>query len=123
MVLPLDSLPSSATLSPFVRETERPVLPEPALQVTASSDNQGSGSATSGHPPPQQGDALDEINGSLQAWATGMRFEMDPDAQRLVVSIIDSKTGETLRTVPSDAVIRIAKMIVQLQGQNVDTKA
>lgn len=66
---------------------------------------------------------LDNINASMQAWSTGMRFDMDEDAQRLVVSIVDNATGEVLRTVPSDAVIKIAKMIVQLQGNAVDIKA
>src|SRR5690606_15386197 len=67
--------------------------------------------------------ALESVNHSLEAWSTGMRFEMDEDAQRLVVSIIDSTTGEVLRTVPSDAVLRVARMIVQLQGSGVDTRA
>lgn len=68
-------------------------------------------------------DTLDQINNSLQAWSTGIRFNMDEEAQRLVVSIVDNNTGEVLRTVPSDAVIQIAKMIVQLQGNTVSVKA
>ena len=67
-------------------------------------------------------DTLDQINNSLQAWSTGIRFNMDDEAQRLVVSIVDNKTGEVLRTVPSDAVIQIAKMIVQLQGNAISVK-
>ncbi|HRK84944.1 MAG TPA: flagellar protein FlaG [Alcaligenes faecalis] len=68
-------------------------------------------------------DTLEQINDSLQAWSTGIRFNMDDEAQRLVVSIVDNSTGEVLRTVPSDAVIQIAKMIVQLQGNAVSVKA
>ena len=67
-------------------------------------------------------DTLDQINNSLQAWSTGIRFNMDDEAQRLVVSIVDNSTGEVLRTVPSDAVIQIAKMIVQLQGNAISVK-
>lgn len=67
-------------------------------------------------------DTLDQINNSLQAWSTGIRFNMDDDAQRLVVSIVDNSTGEVLRTVPSEAVIQIAKMIVQLQGNAISVK-
>lgn len=89
------------------------------------------GSATSGHPNDNltgSGDTplektLEQINDSMQAWSTGMRFEIDDDAQRVVVSIIDSATGEVLRSVPSDAVLRIAKMIIQLQGGTIDTHA
>lgn len=127
MVHPLDSISTSTAAMPLVRETERPILPDAGQQVSASASNQGSGNATSGNSSQAgeqaMGGSLDEINDSLQAWATGMRFDIDPEAQRLVVSIVDSKSGEVLRTVPSDAVIRIAKMIVQLQGQHVNTKA
>lgn len=67
--------------------------------------------------------ALDDLNKNLEAWSTKLRFEMDPDAQRLVVTVLDSETGDTIRTIPSDAVIRVAKMIVNLQGQLVKTQA
>lgn len=66
---------------------------------------------------------LEQINDSMQAWSTGMRFDIDEEAERVVVSIIDTESGETLRTVPTEAVLRIAKMIVQLQGGGVDTQA
>lgn len=68
-------------------------------------------------------DTLAQINSSLQAWSTGIRFDMDDEAQRLVVSIVNNDTGEVLRTIPSDAVIQIAKMIIQLQGNSVNVKA
>ncbi|MDN5843695.1 MAG: flagellar protein FlaG [Alcaligenaceae bacterium] len=67
-------------------------------------------------------DALQQANEQLQAWSTGMRFSVDDDAQRLVVSIVDNGTGEVLRTVPSEAVLKIARMIVQFQGAGVDTQ-
>lgn len=109
---------------------ERPVaLPEPAVQVTKSSETKDSGSSTSTERESDIPDgldplakALDMLNNNMKAWSTGMRFDIDPEAQRVVVSIIDSETGDVLRTVPTDAVIRVAKMIVQLQGRSVDTK-
>lgn len=126
MVHPLDSISTTTAAMPVVREAERPILPDAGQQVIASAGSQGSGNATSGNSSQAEGQSpsgsLSEINDSLQAWATGMRFDIDPEAQRLVVSIIDSQSGEVLRTVPSDAVIRIAKMIVQLQGQHVNTQ-
>lgn len=68
-------------------------------------------------------ETLAQINDALQAWSTSLRFDMDDEAQRLVVSVVDNTTGEVLRTVPSDAVIQIAKMIVQLQGNIVSVTA
>ncbi|WP_228255772.1 flagellar protein FlaG [Pollutimonas thiosulfatoxidans] len=100
------------------------------MKVTAADESLSSGSATTGQRQQDLpagmdplGEALEALNGSMKAWATGMRFDVDPEAQRVVVSIIDSETGDVLRTVPTDAVIRVAKMIVQLQGRSIDTTA
>ena len=67
-------------------------------------------------------ETLEDLNARMQAWSTGLRFTVDEDAQRVVVSIVDNNTGEVIRTVPSDAVLKVAKMIVHLQGQVVNTK-
>lgn len=107
------SLPTP-TPSPDVRV---PPSPQASNSNTASDGNTHSSEHT--EPLPK---ALGSLNQQLQAWATGMRFDIDQDAQRVVVSIIDNETGDVLRTVPSDAVLRVAKMIVQLQGNGVDTK-
>jgi flagellar protein FlaG len=107
------------------------VQPDAAVQVTqteqgslqgnaANSQEGGMGNSTAGQSPHN---ALDKVNKAMEAWSTGMRFEMDEDAQRLVVSIVDNETGEVLRKVPSDAVLQVAKMIVQMQGGGVNTKA
>jgi len=103
--------------------------PEPAVSVTpaAASAGQGdTGSATSqgrqaGQLPVEK--ALEEINRSMQAWSTSLRFEVDPDVKRVVVSIVDKETGEVLRTIPNEVVLRVAKMLVNLQGQAVATSA
>lgn len=132
MVNPIGSSLPAAQFGQMAAEMERPPsLPEPAVQVTPGSEAQGSGTATTsqqngqgaGAQNPSLEKALEALNDSMKAWATGMRFDMDDEAQRLVVSIVDSETGDVIRTVPSDAVIRVAKMIVQLQGSLVDTKA
>ena len=132
MVNPIGAIIGSLPFGTVAPDTQRPPsIPEPALRVTASGEALGSDSATTA---PRQQDgrttpldslerALQDVNDNLQAWSTSLRFDLDPEAQRLVVSVIDSTTGEVLRTVPTDAVIRVAKMIVKLQGQAVDTKA
>jgi len=130
MVNPLTPNSSvSLPVNPVALEIERPVLPEPARQVTPSAEVIEAGDSTQRRTASDAGSgnaleqALEDVNSNLKAWSTGMRFDVDPEAQRVVVSLIDNETGEVLRTVPSDAVIRIAKMIVQLQGQVVSTHA
>ena len=133
MANPIGANAGSMPYVPATTDLVRPEsIPEPAVTVTAADKALNNGSASTA--PKQSYDqaesdsnpidkALEYVNNSMQAWATGMRFDVDPEAQRVVVSIIDSATGEVLRTVPSDAVIRVAKMIVQLQGKSIDTQA
>ena len=124
----------SATLAgvPATLEPSIPALAQSsAAQVQApaeASNSNATHNSAYGQTPDQSGNqsleqAIEQLNSEMQAWSTGMRFEVDDDAQRVVISIIDSATGEVLRTVPSDAVVRIAKMIVQFQGNTVDTRA
>lgn len=75
--------------------------------------------------PPQSSldKALEQLNNSLKPWTTGVRFDIDPDTQRLVVSLVDNESGEVIRAVPSEAVLHISKMIAQFQGNGINTKA
>lgn len=136
MIHPIGNQLASSSLGLAAPVSERqPVQPDPAAQVTPADDAQSGrfdkqadsrelGLRQPIEPPKSSLEkALESVNDSLKAWSTGMRFEMDEDAQRLVVSIVDSSTGEVLRTIPSEAVLRVAKMIVQLQGSGVDTQA
>lgn len=108
-----------------------PARPEPAVQVTTVSAGRNGGNATAqqgqtGQPSggsPTLEDAFEQINAAMQAWDTGMRFEIDEDTQQLVVSIVDTKTGDVLRQIPSEEVLHVAKMIAQFQGNLVSTKA
>lgn len=136
MIHPIGNQLASSSLGLAAPASERPqAQATPATQVTPVEDAQSSrfnkqagsrelGLRQSIEPPKSSLEkALESVNDSLKAWSTGMRFEMDEDAQRLVVTIVDSATGDVLRTIPSEAVLRVAKMIVQLQGSGVDTQA
>src|SRR5690606_8946903 len=131
MVQPIASSVAAMPFGAPSADVERLVsLPEPAVQVTKASETVSRADSTSTRRSDEDlpealdplAKALDMLNNNMKAWSTGMRFDVDPEAQRVVVSIIDSETGDVLRTVPPDAVIRVAKMIVQLQGRSVDTK-
>jgi flagellar protein FlaG len=131
MVDPIGSHIAAALPSLAPTDPERPAsIAEAAVRVTPVNASVGGGFSAPGGLPTAGADensplekALEHVNGNLQAWSTGMRFDIDEDAQRVVVSIVDSATGEVLRTVPTDAVLRVAKMIVQLQGKSIDTRA
>lgn len=124
--------------SPITAQQPAPQAAEAVVRVqpTNSPDKGQTGSATAdpfdlpynrpGRQPNDQDTldkALDQLNRSMQAWATQLRFEQNKDANRLVVTIVDAETGEVLKTIPSDAVIRAAKMIASTQNRTIDTQA
>ncbi|VFR17599.1 putative flagellar protein [plant metagenome] len=119
-----------------------PILPDSALQLPSTTvaavgdaqkssagdtatSNQGQNPANAGADNTTQTleGAIEELNRGMQAWSTQLQFEVDPDLQRLVVSVLDAETGDTIRTIPSEAVLRMAKIIVSLQGQIVNAQA
>ncbi|EJO32717.1 flagellar protein FlaG [Achromobacter marplatensis] len=109
--------------------TQAHVVAEPAVSVTpaAATTNSGaSDSATSDQSDSQKlplDKALDEINDQMKAWSTQLQFEIDPNVHQVVVSVVDAETGDVLRTIPSETVLKIAKMIVNMQGNGIKTTA
>lgn len=112
---------------------ERPqIQPDPAVKVTASGNAElGGNAAQSGQSNPSAAgaaensleEALNKVNESMQAWSTGIRFEVDDDTERMVVKLVNNETGDVIRQVPSEAMLRVTKMITQLQGGGIDTQA
>ncbi|ARP81468.1 flagellar protein [Bordetella genomosp. 8] len=111
-------------------EAQPAPLPDAAVLVTPAGDAQkgaaaGDGGASGNSSDPQSSleRALQKINEQMTAWSTQMEFAIDPDTHRVVISIKDSKTGDTLKTIPSETVLNIAKMITKMQGGGVETSA
>ncbi|MBC9907551.1 flagellar protein FlaG [Achromobacter xylosoxidans] len=106
-----------------------PVAPDPAVSVApaAAATNSGaSDSATSDQSDSQKlplDKALDEINDQMKAWSTQLQFEIDPNVHQVVVSVIDAESGDVIRTIPSETLLKIAKMIVNMQGNGIKTTA
>ncbi|MDQ6215112.1 MULTISPECIES: flagellar protein FlaG [Achromobacter] len=106
-----------------------PVAPDPAVSVVpaAAATNSGaSDSATSDQSDSQKlplDKALDEINDQMKSWSTQLKFEIDPNVHQVVVSVVDAESGDVIRTIPSETLLKIAKMIVNMQGNGIKTSA
>ena len=66
---------------------------------------------------------LDELNDHMRAWSTHLHFEFDKSIGKVIVTVLDAETGDTLRTIPSDEMLKIARMMVELQRTGVQTTA
>ena len=73
--------------------------------------------------PAQVAEAVKEANASLHSRAVGLRFEMDEDTDKLIVRVVDRESGELIRQIPSEEVVRIAKVLGKAPGLLVSREA
>lgn len=60
--------------------------------------------------------ALAEINQTLRMASIGVQFEFDKEADTMIVKVVDVESGELIRQMPSEEVVRISRALGRLQG-------
>lgn len=60
--------------------------------------------------------SLHEINQALSGLSVSVQFQIDPDLNDVIVKVIDKDSGEVIRQMPSEEVVRIAKAMDSLKG-------
>lgn len=66
--------------------------------------------------------AVVEINRALEKIPTSLVFQVDETSKRFIVNVADISTGEHIRQIPGDAVLRIARQLESLKGIIFDDK-
>jgi flagellar protein FlaG len=114
MTIPASQL--TASLSPErkiltpIQGNDAETKPEGAV-VTGAPGNRKNGISAD-----QTKAALAEINHTLQMASVGVRFELDREADILVTKVVDEKSGELIRQMPSEEALRVSKALGKLQG-------
>ena len=120
-IAPASFAPAPAAPAPLAPDPAVSVVPTAAATNSGASDNATSDQSDSQKLPLDK--ALDEINDQMKAWSTQLQFEIDPNVHQVVVSVIDAESGDVIRTIPSETLLKIAKMIVNMQGNGIKTTA
>lgn len=61
-------------------------------------------------------EAAEKVQQFVSIQASNLRFTVDDESGRTVVKVIDASTDETIRQIPSEEVLAIAKALDRLQG-------
>jgi len=61
--------------------------------------------------------AADEGNTLLQAVERNLQFKVDDSTKELVVRIVDSKSGEMVRQIPSEEMLAFIKRMKEMEGE------
>lgn len=60
-------------------------------------------------------EAVALLNVNVQAWSTHLKFEIDEEAGRVIVQVIDAQTGDVVRQLPSEEAIEMSRSLGRLQ--------
>lgn len=109
-----DGLPPSQTTTPAVRAAGMPghVSELPASKAVANA--QASEADKPGAGQLQQ--SLEDINKVLAGFSISVQFEIDPDYSELIVKVVDQHTGQLIRRMPTEEVVRMSKAMDNLKG-------
>ena len=103
-----------------------PVKPEPSISAEdvgrAAAARKGESIQQINETIKQLDDAIEELNATVKQVPTSLHFSIDDTSNRFVVQVTDTNTGEIIRKVPGDAILRIARQIESLKGVLFDDK-
>lgn len=61
-------------------------------------------------------EAVSRLNEMMQSGGRGLNFAMDNKLGRPVVTVTNTQTGEVVRTIPNEVIIRVGHSIEDLKG-------
>lgn len=60
--------------------------------------------------------AISQLNSAMKDGGRGLNFQVDPSLNRPVVTVTNQETGEVIRQIPNEVVVRIAHNIENAKG-------
>lgn len=102
------------------RALEIEPLAEPKVRITEVADQAAADKESSLNSLDQMADELREaitaLNSALDKTRTRAIITRDDELNRFVVRIADEKSGEVVREIPSEAVLKFARNLQELKG-------
>lgn len=103
---------------------------DPAAGGRGAVDPAGSSSATAGGSAIQRGPGTDlaralaaELAGGPATETSELRLRVDEDLKEVIATVVDTQTGEVLKSYPPEEVISAAKKLKAILGQVLDRSA
>lgn len=66
--------------------------------------------------PAQIETAVHQVNASLESRSISLQFEIDKDTDKVIVKVVDQTNGVVIRQIPTEEVVRIAKVMGKAPG-------
>ena len=107
--------PSETTITELSTSTRE--ISESTAEVAASLSEQKTLSAESIEKIQERLErTIEMLNVDLELSETNLSFRVDKVSDRVLVAVVDENTGEMVRQVPADAILKVAHNIEALKG-------
>lgn len=104
--------------------TEWPERRVPGASVEAAAPGKPGGVAKDGkQPSPSLDAALERLTDALRTASVSVQFEIDSTSHRVITKVMDKTSGEVIRQIPTEELVRISDAMTQLQGLFVNQTA
>lgn len=125
------SVAGTTTSPPSTAPSAQSANPAPSLPNTASGPNAAQSRQTMDLPPPPNKqdvletitqvaddirEAIETLNKTLDLGKTKAMISHDADLNRYIVKIADEQSGEIIREIPSEAVLKFARNLREIKG-------
>ncbi len=67
--------------------------------------------------------ALSELSEAIQPFNISLKFSRDEETGKIVIEMIDSRSGDTVQQIPDEALLQISAILGKLQGKIFSCKA
>lgn len=74
-------------------------------------------------PSPSLDAALERLTDALRTASVSVQFEIDSTSHRVITKVMDKTSGEVIRQIPTEELVRISDAMTQLQGLFVNQTA
>ncbi len=99
-----------------VRPSPSPRASVPAAATGGASTGQNANQAAQSSAASGNLDnAVQEANYYLQSINRGLEFSVDKDTDRTVVKVVDTKSGEVVRQIPSEEMLELARHMREME--------
>lgn len=110
--------------TPATATSQAPVAKPRPASVGESASETASPPADSRKPSADQvRQALSEVQKAVEPVARSLRFSIDGETGKTVITVVDSATKEVIRQIPSEEILAIATAIDRMQGLLLKQKA
>lgn len=111
----IEGISPVSKISAIAQEKERPRLPD-SEQIGAHQQNQEE------RPGTQQelAEAIRQINQTMEIYNTELRFTVHETSGEIMVKVVKSETGEVIREIPPEYVLRIVTYVREMLGLLLD---